>query len=912
MAGQRNSFPMYKKCIRFEHELAKSVKDMIVAAFSSSLPQMTQQESVNEYLITRQRLGLRRSTFVNSFGKQTTTPVPTTEWGYEDEEEDETDKNNTPPYGWGGGWTTTTSPPSTTRETTVSSTVETVDVEPQISTSQRETSTNQAITTGTSHEPTSVVITTTDFPVTSSTPLLTNTTKMIIGQRGQGHRSIGGRRKKRVPIALAIVGLVSGISALVAGSALGVGTWNRVSINALENQVKDLVEHSLLVGNKIRTVDAMMMGLNEIDFEMVHDADTSIKALHTVFKEQLRMVSRYIRQMKENSFMTHTAILHLIEQLELSDKTGRILNTIQRKIMEYEIAINHMKGGFLPSQLVPYSRLRNILSTIQTRLAHSNSPFSLGFSLTNEIESYYRLKLTTFTFVEQRLIIHISIPLKLKESSHPLLLFQPVYHPFPTPDYVGFESAAARVPFVKLSERTDFYVYKNGELTTVSDRNRMNCISIGEQHQCITFFSHPGNGRTRCIQAIYDGHWQVIPDMCLLDSANQQQYTPISLHNGSFVVHLDKALVYKSKCDDHAEEFIHLTTDITVISLGEGCTLTVNNNGVAPFHTIGGSYNFTYQLVGPPSKFTNIPEDKIILYPMHEIETNLTSMEAPIGINTGRMKEFASKLQQHVREFDVQSKEWEYKARQMIGEMTGETSRTGRQTLSRFVNLAYDVLMILFLCIALKRRLLVLVPPPIVRIYTNPVEGASVTDMAPDIPLMPSVNSEWISLGLALPIMKILLVFVVISFFYWRQKVVPIILSSHTGIPFNTDHKSRFYLCVAFVLQRRSWGGRRHQLITIYVPLKRPFSSTTVQAITLRQKYLYHYDHRMNMITITEPVKIRGLDGDGYYETSGVERVQFDLDNISWDDKDHPKPPNHDFYGDASILVTPDPSPCLP
>ena len=89
---------------------------MILAAFSSSLPQMTQQDTVDEYLITRQRLGLRRSTFVktkstNSFRQQTTTELPTTEWG--DYDDDETEEPNTPPYGWGGGWTTTTSLPST-------------------------------------------------------------------------------------------------------------------------------------------------------------------------------------------------------------------------------------------------------------------------------------------------------------------------------------------------------------------------------------------------------------------------------------------------------------------------------------------------------------------------------------------------------------------------------------------------------------------------------------------------------------------------------------------------------------------------------------------------------------------------------------------------------------------------------
>lgn len=695
------------------------------------------------------------------------------------------------------------------------------------------------------------------------------------------------REKRFEPLTIGVV-----VAILFAGGALGLSIYNTVKVAQMEGLIAELAElqkrhMTMTVANAQKLV-----GLSEVDIDAFRQVNSQVKSIGEIFEQELAHMSHFVMQVKDSNTLTNTVLLHLIEQLDLTEKTSEFLHTLRRRISDYESGLNQLKQGYLPTEFISFNRLREILSVVEQQLVATRYQLGIPFS---EIDRYYLHKLARFTVVKGEIWIRLMVPLTVEKPGQEIVLFHPVFHPIPPPATWDTEH-----DFVRMAEKVDFWLYKKNQLLAVAERNRMNCITIAHHHECMMFFEHPHDGRSACLRNMYEGNWTAVGESCPFEDTDQI-YTPINLRNGSYIIHRSGNLAYTLSCHDEFEHrpivFLHDTMAITV---PETCALRVNNK-LVPGIIRSDSGTFSYRLIGAPGKFVDqgsevkiIHSPQLLIRPKWKIPP--VDMRAKIAVHQA--------LVSSMDEMTQKAAEMTVKADEIISR-----TRTYNEWIIKVTEIVFDVLMLVVIFFSVKNSSwfigcpLIVTHVPSVRAVDFTISGAKdlITSYAQHVSVF-----DWLSF--ASVVAKILVVLIILLTFWLMSCKQKIDLSSHVGTP-AFRARSRYYLSVSLTLPARGLMHTKEQLVTLFVPLNKTFPVHAVSVHTVRSLYHWQYTCSSDTLEITELIIVRALDSQGHTCLSCVEKVSVNIERTSWDSDLVPMIPDRNAYGTAVINAVPDPAP---
>jgi hypothetical protein len=209
-------------------------------------------------------------------------------------------------------------------------------------------------------------------------------------------------------------------------------------------------------------------------------------------------------------------------------------------------AISKLSKGYLPSEIFPPHRLKNITQTVLEIVQKTNPDYTLALT---HITQYYDMKLVTFSVDPLHHSLIITFPILIKHYHRDsLTLFEIETVPVPINDQNENDNSYTQVVIDKpyLAVNDDYYIQlRIQEL-------RM-CKQIQYRYFCEELFLVKHKSKHSCASAIYfDLSPQVIKDNCKVDYLSNATVVPSVLDGGNQIVLANILNQKKLICTDNA------------------------------------------------------------------------------------------------------------------------------------------------------------------------------------------------------------------------------------------------------------------------------------------------------------------------------------------------------------------------
>ena len=805
--------------------------------------------------------------------------------------------------------TTSTLSPSSTKPTKTTQRPTTT----QRTTTTQSTTTTQATTTQSSTTPSS-----TTQRVTSSTPTSTarSFSEPIVSGNMQSRGTGGlGRRKRQFDVVSFSVAAGAAVTAGLAMAASGTALYQ---ISNLQSKVDELFamrvnsdEHSIYVAKNF-------LGITSINKEhagRVVSGVSQVVVIQDILGKEIEKASMFVSKFSLENKLANTVLSNLIHELELTSRVQFVVNDLKIQMANYQMAMLSLRSGHLSPQLISYQKLKEVLRGLEQSL-----PKDLFLAIPySEIDRYYSMKLTKFFSVEDKIMVHLLVPLSRTEVTKPDKLFEVIRHPIPVVHKWKTIDQVARLPGAKmlLDNRPGYWVFRGTEMLGIADNSRLNCRAIGNERECFSFDLHPQEGHTACTRAFVDGSFDHVLTHCMFVPV-QSPYLPIPVGNGSVMAHYFKGITYREKCGERMRTLMD-TQYAQLFNIPVGCSLLVNEETV-PVWTPGETESYSTIIPGVLPPVGQRPQIEEIKVEGIELFIYNRTEHIHLALDTEEIDRRTKNIKRSIRSLQDNLVQ---KIKKYRFSFTGNRFMT-LKTLDNFI---FDFL-VLLMAIVLIRRMklpffymflapkLVIIPCPVetfeMNETTTPIPSTTeALDVITEQPPSEEKTSFFVTEYEAEDYMALLrlsiLLLAACALLTRRYFFVTEISTLRGALQFPNSY--RFHITLYFKVAHHGILKFSDQLCMIVIPVAVPIPPTTIMCVLTRNLAMFSVNHRTGHFSLTEPLIVRGIDNTGAWSFSSRQRIQFSLSSVTWLGGPDPVGFHKTFYGKAYISVTGDPRP---
>ena len=199
--------------------------------------------------------------------------------------------------------------------------------------------------------------------------------------------------------------------------------------------------------------------------------------------------------------------------------------------------IRVLSKGYMPTSLIPSSKLQLILSQVKAALTKSNKDYDLVLS---RLYLYYDMKLITFGIDQNRNLI-IQFPLFVQPYTQTkLTLYQIETVPMPILDAndnaQSYTQLKVEKPYIAVNKETYISLHPQ-ELNT--------CKRIGYEHFCVELFVVKSKHKYSCASAVYFNLEEEIKQNCEFEFYFNKPNITSSVLDGGHQMYLPIGLIIK-------------------------------------------------------------------------------------------------------------------------------------------------------------------------------------------------------------------------------------------------------------------------------------------------------------------------------------------------------------------------------
>lgn len=692
--------------------------------------------------------------------------------------------------------------------------------------------------------------------------------------------SKSNRTKRQLGVVLA------GIGGLIAGSWLQSKNY--------DNQINELYNRMKANEKEIHANTEVLIALKKL-------VDSRTNAL----KESIDSLAKYIDFQKNiiNSIdhqVTYISLKTLFNQIAISN-TFQFTNLIQNLQFEFEAiseaardfsdAIIELESGFLPFRIINHTDLSNHLRDLKKFL-----PTGYKFAIEeSEINLYYTLPLTSFTFAEDNLFIRLSIPLSKINQDPKFQMIVPISKPIPCESSICNKLNISE-NLIQFVEPTELYLADiNGNFRFESRINYFNCLPANEQQICITFEPNYLRSLSNCSKAIDSWKIEDIINSCKFQVSNERYY-PIRLTEDKYAIHRRYLSSYEIICGHNVSRH-NLDQWGAIVSIDANCVL------VNDIYTLQGSLRnnqsidiitlFTTEMilnVNYTNELINLTEQKTLNL-TRKVKFNLTQFENNLQFDQQTTADTNKKFRTLTEIINNDLTDFKYKI----------TLHHYRLTFINVISIIAEFLQYLlfvFIVLSVLRNgtWLTIFFPTVV------FEQVYAFDFLSDFDVFVLDYFHLVGNIVFLTIILILFILLIKNTLKLKVRI------SHYSAICHSNPETRFSVNVSFKLIQNYLLSQKIEYISLFVPIHYPNDQNTeLHSLVLFNRFC-SYKLEKKSFELSVPIKIRGILTDGRYDFEYIQIVNIPVKDLDWN-SDKPKLLSKKSYGDAFLDITGDPRP---
>lgn len=738
------------------------------------------------------------------------------------------------------------------------------------------------------------------------------------------------RAKRQFDIVTMGVALTA-LAASTAGVIMAGVALKRIS--DLQTQMNELWDRKVRTDKESVFILKTMFGITDINGESARRVTRKVGEiidLQQMLGDELEKAALAINHISLDNAMSHSVIFNMIKEVELTQRAATLLASVTGRLRNFELALGSLKNGFLPSQLINFNKLKAVLMELEANLPPG---LQLGIPI-SDIQRYYTTRLTKFTLHRDKILVGLVVPLSRGAPAQKDKIFSLHLHPFPTPPewlakLPNVDRTNTSLALIKLEPVPSLWMFRNGHFVGHAERQRLNCLEVGDQLSCISFGSHIAESRGTCTAALTEARWKDATMLCRFKSV-LDTYRPIPMINGSYVVHRSSFIRYVEDCGGNETDRIIYKFG-AMADVPSGCTLRVLGQVYPGPSSKELNKTYEYRIVG--RRDSRVPSGG---RPSVGINMNLTMYEFSKlpGVQNIEMAETAQQYEarakvvkrsierlEHYIEEDEKFKE-DIRRKREIDRRVGKNGMRWILTMDEYF---FKTLMIIG-SVYLIRGFIVLFVTEGVTFLLPHAEGLT-SDLGNEtfgdstnttLNILKEVKNTFTEVTGVISDTGFF--FVELTFEQWFALarltivitcVVIIILKRSLlnneveTIKGNvlTIYKPRFSVMVSFTCRRTGLLHNREQLVVLSIPIKTPDMKGLVRCELLRNVFHVRVWKRLQVLDFTEPIEVMGRNEKG--EALFIVRLNltYPCKNIIWDAEYVPAALHQEFLGVATLNV---------
>ena len=569
-------------------------------------------------------------------------------------------------------------------------------------------------------------------------------------------------------------------------------------------------------------------------------------------------------------------------------------DSLRQHIHRYLLGITSLKNGHLPSELISFVQLREVLHDVSKQLPRN---IVLGIPV-SDITKYYTHQLASFSQGPNETQIHLAIPLKEDRKPQTTSLYRPVYNPFPIPHV--WARGHSLEEFVQVSMPSEYWVFNGRVFLRTVTHEELSCQTRGDFRSCMSFNTYFRNELDPCrLQLIYRNISR-IASHCNFETPTGVSYHPILVENGTYIAHFRNDVSYSVECSGKEEADVRIPERWLSIHVPSACVLTMySDNGISHFgghFSRGRESQSNVTLHSPPWPGAAFGVN-VKPHGLHKRSREYLDVvtESSIVSNNRLIQESHHRIRRQLEQIS-----------KVANDLTSSSAVipfTFWNTVDLITHTIFDllILFIIFGMIASGRWIFWI--SPAVTILVPPV--AAVEFSLNPLDYLPNPMDLVTASGLShlLTLFKLVILLIGVIVIILRNVLYKIEISYHTGLALKST--SRFYLEVSFIVINKRFRKTAKSLVTLRVPIQHDFPPETVSVLSLKETNAYHLSR--HGLYLAEPLTIRGLYSDGTYSSTGDLRVLIQWADLRWERNNPPRAVRSGNNGAAFVRVIPDP-----
>lgn len=734
---------------------------------------------------------------------------------------------------------------------------------------------------------------------------------MTVTARADPNNSTTSRNKRAAAAAVSTgMKAIYALTILLTGADLGFNAYTHYKggdheTSQLRAQLKLLQEEVSKEAKDTFNIAKDMIGVTNITRQKVSRIErlgADLQSQVSIFDHNLKTLSTAIKHFTKSDYLSTQIVLSLLEQIDYMRRADEVVERLRRKITDYKIARVQLDSGFLPSTIISYSHLNDILATIRHLL-----PPELTLAFQNqEISKYYDRPLVRYAVVDNQLIMKLDIPLIERGQREDLIILTPSFSPFPVHRTKLGEASKGQMLMQINGLAKDLWVFNQTHFKYVSHKKFFSCLPRGAVQSCTSFHPNPVSEVSPCVEAIVEGNVTFIWDVCKFQSVSDATtYRPIEVGDGLYVIISSPKILYYQICDNSSFPIETELGTSYVVQIETGCQLLVTGK-LFGGPLINDGRNFSTSLIRGRQEGKHLDRTELSTYYFEELpeirmlpklnleklqRSEIEAEERKIIEQLKRVGRAAERVEQRVQTLDS------------FNIASGPVSVGLWLVFDELDRVIFDFLF-MFVLYLLVRDL-----HPIARMVVLPSPVRCLEDLAWNTFSPTSLITIALSKKFILAI-KFTLYILLIIFYIYRRRFMRHFMSTHNAVSSNIVNR-RFWFEISLTLKQNTLFSLRSKKITIYIPLTSEFRREVAYVTALKSSLTWY--QKKGYILFNEPIGIRANYADGNYaeDCSTIEDLTIDWHSLHWDGVQAPLELFRDDgeSGEALIRVIGDPSP---
>jgi hypothetical protein len=356
---------------------------------------------------------------------------------------------------------------------------------------------------------------------------------------------------------------------------------------------------------------------NQLNKEYLIGLAEQTARLESKIEGEIRMIANTMHSQISN---IHEIINHLSKEMVEQQKLDAIYKALQeyrslqlsasekimlmilQRIKEWENILIKLSEGKIPQKLISYNELKQLLKSLSTQLDYK---FQLAIDEEN-LPLYYTLPMVNYATQRvnntYKLLVHLKIPLKLKEVINHFPLISPQSNSFPcyqSKCFGGKVDSGEDLQVFDLAQTSYLVNPKTYKIQYEVNLDFLDCYVIKHNRICFTYQPSTLLSPSSCTMAIYDWDEENIVKFCELKPAKLDTYRATPLQANQYILHKDIIPSFQQFCQTGLGEEIKLEHWMEVLSIPEGCEVFIASTKqrlLGPFSKILRAHSFVNRI----------------------------------------------------------------------------------------------------------------------------------------------------------------------------------------------------------------------------------------------------------------------------------------------------------------------------